>query len=80
MSVAPSVERRVLDLEDPARIVYLAALIAVEAPDRFKAGQSTTYLRAAIVEELRRELLARGFDWAQAHRRMRSEATLRRSR
>ena len=48
------------------RLAYLAALVAVEAPQ--KRGESTNAARIpwSLIEEIRRELQDDGLDWRRA--------------
>lgn len=54
------------------RIAFLAALAAIEAPEREGAYSWTARVRWGIIRDLRKELEAAGFDWRTACRETRA--------
>jgi len=59
----------ILTRKQRERLLMLACMVAVEAPERFSRYGNSAYISRDTVNEIRSILTAAGFDWRDAIRR-----------
>lgn len=59
----------ILNRKQRERLLTLACIVAVEAPERFSRFGNSAYISRDTVNEIRSILTAAGFDWRDAIRR-----------